>query len=404
MKIRKFQSAAVFVLFIACTVSPVAALAQQSSQVLGKTNLHGWIDEAPGLPNSLDEAALRKNGPSIYQPFYDKVQAFKKSFNQNMTSKSKPDEAAMRNAAQAQAGSNLAQLNSNPVIAQMGGIEKLSQMTPAQRAELAKQMMNGKMQQAPVAPGGRTSPGMQAMMQKVMTDPEYRKRYEKMSDQEKETELRKFMATDPAKTFDQIQDEQIQAKQRLQAKNEAATTIAIRNDLQEMTRQRNALDTAFSARDLEITNTTGTHREINEEATAKLAKIPMVNDQIMGRVHDLELTAALNKETAAKHHARAIWELQQRNALLADQRLKLKDLASSYQNWLKNNQAKINGSTAPADLLRGENTEIEVASYEESFVDAAYDLAKYSEAGTKEAANYEEMFRQGNGAIRVSRK
>jgi hypothetical protein len=344
MKNRKFQSSVVFALFIACVLSPIVATAQQASQVLGKANLHAWLDEAPGLPNSLDEAATRKNGPPVYQAFYDKVQAFKKSYNQDITSKAKPDEAAMRNAAEAQARSNLAQLNNNPVIAQMGGIEKLSQMTPAQRAQLAQQMMQGGMPQIVAAPGGR------------------------------------------------------------QTGNEAATTIAVRHDLQEMLKQKNALDTAFSARDAEITNATGTHREINEDAVARMAQIPMVNDQIMGRVHDLQMAAALNKEVAAKHRERAIWELQQRNALFADHRLKLKDLASSYQNWLKNNQGKINASTAPGELLRGANTEIEVAQYEVSFVDAACDLAKFSEAATKEAANYQEMYLEGNGAIRATRR
>lgn len=345
MKNRKFQSIAVFALFIACVVSPIVVTAQQASQVVGKVNLHAWLDEAPGLPNSLDEAATRKNGSSVYQPFYEKVQAFKKSYNQDITSKAKPDETAMRNAAEAQARNNLAQLNNIPVIAQMGGIEKLSQMTPAQRAQLAQQMLQGgiPLPQTPASPAVR------------------------------------------------------------QTGNEAATTSAIRHDLQEMLQQKNTLDTAFSARDAEITNATGSHREINDDAVARLAKIPMVNDSIMGRVHDLQLTAALNKDTAAKHRERAIWELQQRNALFADQRLKLKELASSYQNWLKNNQGKINASTAPADLLRGANTEIEVAQCEVSFVDAALDLAKYSEAATKDAANYQDMFLQGNGAIRATR-
>jgi hypothetical protein len=405
MKIQKFQSALV-VLFAACVVSPIAATAQQPSPSLGKTNLHAWIDEAPGLPNSLEEAATRKNGQSVYQPFYDKVQAFKKSYKQDMTGRAKPDEAEMRSAAEAQASSNLARLNSNPVIAQMGGIEKLSQMTPAQRAQLAQQMMQGGTKQSFAAPGGRTSTGMQAMMQKVMTDPAYRARYEKMSQQEKEAELRRFMASDGVsapKTTEQIQDEQSQARPRLQAANEAAATFAIRQDLQEMMQQRNALDTAFSARDTEITTAKGSHREINEDAAGKLAKIPMVNDSIMGRVHDLQLTATLNKDTAAKHRDRAIWELQQRNALVADQRLKLKDLASSYQHWLKTNQDRINGSTAQEDLLRGANTGIEVAQYEVSFIDAAYDLAKYSEAGNKDAANYQELYLQGNGAIRLGR-
>ena len=67
---------------------------------------------------------------------------------------------------------------------------------------------------------------------------------------------------------------------------------------------------------------------------------------------------------------------------------------------MKENQEKINAPTAPADLLRGANTEIAVAEYEMSFIDAAYDLAKYSEAMNKEAAGYDGMYQEGNGAIR----
>ena len=37
---------------------------------------------------------------------------------------------------------------------------------------------------------------------------------------------------------------------------------------------------------------------------------------------------------------------------------------------------------------------------EELRLDAAYDLAKYSEAVTKDVASYEEMNKQGTGAIR----
>jgi hypothetical protein len=125
-----------------------------------------------------------------------------------------------------------------------------------------------------------------------------------------------------------------------------------------------------------------------------------VNDSVMGRVHDLEQEAALNKQTAARHHERANWELQQRAALFAEQKSKLKELASAYQSWLKTNQDKINASTTPADLLRGTNTEIAVAEYELSFVDAAYDLARYSESVTKDAWGYDGMYQQGNGAIR----
>jgi hypothetical protein len=122
MRIRKSMSIApmkltqpaMFGLFIACMGTVVVA-AQQPTQVVGKTNLHGWIDEVPGLPKSLDEATARKNGNypnggSFYQPFYDKVAAFKKAFKQTVSGGVKPDETAMRKAAETQVNSNLARL------------------------------------------------------------------------------------------------------------------------------------------------------------------------------------------------------------------------------------------------------------------------------------------------------
>src|SRR5262245_57474835 len=113
LKSMKLMKTVVFGVGIVC-IGTVVATAQQSSQVLGKTNLHGWIDEAPGLPNSVEEATARRNAGSFYQPFYDKVDAFKKSFKESIASREKPDEAALRTAAEAQAASNFAKLNSLP--------------------------------------------------------------------------------------------------------------------------------------------------------------------------------------------------------------------------------------------------------------------------------------------------
>jgi hypothetical protein len=62
----------------------------------------------------------------------------------------------------------------------------------------------------------------------------------------------------------------------------------------------------------------------------------------------------------------------------------------SYQNWLKQNLNKIKGPTA----------EVGVAECELSFVDAACELAKYSETVTKDVSLYQEGARTGNGAIR----
>src|SRR5262245_4986384 len=110
LKSMKLMKPVVLGVGITC-ISSVVATAQQANHVLGQTNLQGWIEEAPGLSNSVEEASARRNGGSFYQPFYDKVEAFKKSFKESISSREKPDPAVMRKAAEAQAGNNLARLN-----------------------------------------------------------------------------------------------------------------------------------------------------------------------------------------------------------------------------------------------------------------------------------------------------
>src|SRR5262245_50953448 len=174
MKTKILRPAVVGLLVASMTA--MAVLGQQPSQLLGKTDLRAWIDGAPGLPNNLEEAAQRRDagvaGRSYYQPFYDRVETFKKSYNQAIADKAKPDQAAVRQAAEAQANSNRTQVNALPAIAQMGGIDVLARMSPAERAQAA-QLMAQNMQQNPALLTGNASPGMQALMKKIMSDPGY---------------------------------------------------------------------------------------------------------------------------------------------------------------------------------------------------------------------------------------
>jgi hypothetical protein len=140
---------------------------------------------------------------------------------------------------------------------------------------------------------------------------------------------------------------------------------------------------------LAITNAKGSHQNIGEEQASKGAAIPIVVNGEAGRGPDPAKMLALRKEMATRHRDRAAWELQQRVALVADHRLKLKALASAYQEWLKRNLDAVNASTAPEDVLRGTNTELDVAGFEGTFVAAAERLAKYCERAANDAAGHE---------------
>ena len=125
---------------------------------------------------------------------------------------------------------------------------------------------------------------MQAMMQKVMSDPAYRARLMQMSPQEQEAEVRRNMGAGPTQTAEQHQ----KAQQQIRAGNETATAMAVRNEITQMQQRFAAVDADFARRDLAITNSPGNHQQIADEIGAKIAKVPMVELGEYGHDRDPE--------------------------------------------------------------------------------------------------------------------
>ena len=92
------------------------------------------------------------------------------------------------------------------------------------------------------------------------------------------------------------------------------------------------------------------------------------------------------------HRDRAGWELKQRTALHAQRKVQCKASVVAYQAWIKQNQGRINASMT--DMIRGTNTELGVAGYEEALVGLSETLAKYTEEVTKDVAHHERNYRE----------
>ena len=82
--------------------------------------------------------------------------------------------------------------NQNAMVQQMGGADALMNMSEAERKAMAKSMKNN-LKANPGAYSGVQDPGMNAMMQKMMNDPDYRNKYNNMTDAQKQAEMQKFM-------------------------------------------------------------------------------------------------------------------------------------------------------------------------------------------------------------------
>jgi hypothetical protein len=258
-------------------------------------------------------------------------------------------------------------------------------MTPEQQRAAAQRSVAA-FQQNLVTGGGRNSPQMQAMMQRVMSDPEYRARFQRMTDAEKEAELRSNMGTVAPSTPEQHQE----AQQQLAAGKETATAMEIRNELTQLGQRIAEIDAEFATKDQAISKGKGSHEEISREIGARMAKVPVVELGEYGHDRDPEQVMALEVEQATRDRARAADELTQRAALYQQRKSQYLQALAAYEVWLKRSLGKIDASMD--DPLSGHNTELAVMGYEDGLITLAENLSKYSEATTREAARFDNSY------------
>ncbi len=90
-----------------------------------------------------------------------------------------------------------AEADKNAMVKNLGGAEKLMNMTEAERAVAAEEMKKQILQNPGSIAPASSDPGINSLQQKLMTDPAYAKRFSNMSEDEKHTEMRKYMSTKP---------------------------------------------------------------------------------------------------------------------------------------------------------------------------------------------------------------
>ena len=109
----------------------------------------------------------------------------------------------------------------------------------------------------PFAASGVQSAGMTAMYQKIVSDPAYAARFEKMSEKEKEAELRKYMANDKPQiqTAAQVEEHRRKTEQQTLQANKVRAAMEFQQQI-----------AAFSAKVSEIQATY--IRQRNDRLTA----------------------------------------------------------------------------------------------------------------------------------------
>jgi hypothetical protein len=382
----------VLALFAFAVVAAIVVAEEQSRNVLGKIDHQALLEAAPGIPATTTEASKRTYGTEInanadtaaldsfYAPFYRRVAAARDVIKGAVDARAANQEAlAQRSRAQADA---------SPIVNRMGGTDKIGEMSEAEAQQAAIQAAGDYQQSLAGAPANAPSGcGMQAMMQRMMNDPAYQERFEKMTKQEQEAEMRKYMgnAQAPAPPTEETAAE----RRAKRATDETAAVIARQKELSDIRQRMNGIDAVFTKKDQAILATPGGYDQIAREISARVEKLPVVATGEAGDMVDPVKLQALQREQATRERTRATWELQQRAALYGQRKARYKEVAAAYTAWLKQSLGTLSSETA--QVLDDATVEMAVG-IEEDLIGLSENLAKYTAEATRYAAQYERSY------------
>jgi len=237
-----------------------------------------------------------------FDPYIKKIESQQKELTEMIAKNSKLQQVYQKEGEEGLKKRSIAESDKSVIVQQMGGTEKLMNMSEAERKAAAYKMASD-VKSNPGMLSGNNNPGMNAMMQKMMSDKEYAKRFNKMSDAEKEAEVKKFMTENSQQdeNFDLNKSSQ-QHDQLMGERNNTKYTQDI-TLLNLRVQKRLSAATELYSKNISAINdwvsTVGNN--IDKWYSTKYAAIPIVelgeygHDKDPGQVQALEITVAYLK-------------------------------------------------------------------------------------------------------------
>ena len=264
-------------------------------------NLLPLMEGAPAPIYILPQAG-QEDLDAKFDPYIKKIESQQKQLTEMIAKNSKLQQVYQKEGEEGLKKRSIAESDKSVIVQQMGGTEKLMNMSEAERKAAAYKMASD-VKSNPGMLSGNNNPGMNAMMQKMMTDKEYAKRFNKLSDAEKEAEVKKFMTetSQQDENFDLNKSSQ-QHDQLLGERNNTKYTQDI-TLLNLRVQKRLSAATELYSKNISAINdwvsTVGNN--IDKWYSAKYAAIPIVelgeygHDKDPGQVQALEITVAYLK-------------------------------------------------------------------------------------------------------------
>ncbi|GGK33874.1 hypothetical protein GCM10007962_30390 [Yeosuana aromativorans] len=273
------------------------------------------------------------------------------------------------------------QVNQNELIQQMGGVDKISQMSEKEREAAAKKAL------AKSTSASAFSPFSEAEMQRMMNDPEYAKqmaaKYNNMSEKQKADMVKNQLAT---KDIDVSNEEfEITMKQNQIAKN----TMDVTKFVGKTSAELSTATELYASNVKRLRNTSGKHEDLDKSYEEEYKKIPLI---IMGEGKDPDpkKVKTLNVSYALKHKKRAAQELSQIQIEYKRLLATINEVISEYHSYLEANGYRINGKMK--DVYNGTNTELSLAQLEMTIGESISKLAEISYSENSTASGHEQHY------------
>lgn len=379
-------------LFIGALSLSSTAIAQTSASN-GGVGIPACLTEVALPPLTTAEAAYRSFGANLRNPDYQALDNFYQSNTDRIGQILERQSAALKNRLEAgTAGQDeasmraqaMAMANQNPILAAMGGAENVAKMTPEQAEAAAREAATSYMAD-PFAASGVQSDGMTALYQKVISDPAYAARFEKMNEQEREAELRKFMANDKPQVKTAAQQQQ--EKQQLAKSGQIQVAMAFQQQYADLQSQIMDANNRFAEQRNAILTAPGGHSDIDAAYQKKYDAIPEI---VMGegREKDPEQLQKLNREVAQAHKALAEKLLKRNQMLLTELQDDYQRIMAGYAGFYATYGPQID--PAPVNPLEsGTDAETAAIQCEMTLSGLVLSLIDQAKEITREAAEWE---------------
>jgi len=260
----------------------------------GDLNLFSLMEEAPA-PLYILALAVEADLDAKFDPYVKKIEFQQKQLVDKVAKNSKLQQVYQKEGQEGLEKRAMAESDKSKIIQQMGGMENLMKMSDAERKAAAQKMAND-LRANPGLISGNSNPGADAMSKKLMNDKDYAKKFNKMSDAEKEAEVKKFMAENPQQpdpNYDPVKSNQQHDKLMAERDNTKYT-----QDITLLTlRIQKRLDSAaahYSKNVMAINDwTDDVRKKIGKWYSARYAAIPVVELGEYGHDKDPEQVQAL---------------------------------------------------------------------------------------------------------------